>query len=426
VTAIAVPFGIVLSRRYHVVAEPGGRHAHANPTPMLGGLAMWIGFAITMAVFAPRNLQTLGLLVVSGLATGLLIIDDRWSMRPFAKLAVQVALALLAVVVFNYQIRFVGLPGGHTIEFALPVAVAVSVFWLVGLQNTVNFLDGADGLAAGVVAIVAMVLLLAAGQQKQLNVVQLSGALAGCCVGFLLFNFPPARVFMGDSGAHFLGVALGMISILGVAKVAVGFALAAPVIALAVPIADTGWAILRRGRIGASVATPDRLHLHHRLQSFGLDPRQTCYVFYAASALLRVLRGERPAWRPRAHPLRPRPDPRRRCCGSGRAHVDCRGGPSSAHRLACARTVAASPAERTRLPVGFTAGMASSRSPGPTGAELMGLGALLAGAVVAPILLGIVLDGALHTSPLFLFAGLVVGILASVGVVYVRYVKRYW
>ncbi len=289
VTAIAVPFGIVLSRRYHVVAEPGGRHAHANPTPMLGGLAMWIGFAITMAVFAPRNLQTLGLLVVSGLATGLLIIDDRWSMRPFAKLAVQVGLALLAVVVFNYQIRFVGLPGGHTIEFALPVAVAVSVFWLVGLQNTVNFLDGADGLAAGVVAIVAMVLLLAAGQQKQLNVVQLSGALAGCCVGFLLFNFPPARVFMGDSGAHFLGVALGMISILGVAKVAVGFALAAPVIALAVPIADTGWAILRRRRIGASVATPDRLHLHHRLQSFGLDPRQTCYVFYAASALLGAL-----------------------------------------------------------------------------------------------------------------------------------------
>ena len=163
------------------------------------------------------------------------------------------------------------------------------MFWLVGMQNTVNFLDGADGLAAGVVAIVALVLLLAAGQQRQLPVVQLSGALAGCCVGFLIFNFPPARVFMGDSGAHFLGVALGMISILGVAKVAVGFALAAPVIAMAVPIADTGWAILRRRRIGASVATPDRLHLHHRLQSFGLDPRQTCYVFYAASALLGAL-----------------------------------------------------------------------------------------------------------------------------------------
>jgi UDP-GlcNAc:undecaprenyl-phosphate GlcNAc-1-phosphate transferase len=132
-------------------------------------------------------------------------------------------------------------------------------------------------------------LLLAAGQQRQLPIVQLGGALAGCCAGFLLFNFPPARVFMGDSGAHFLGVALGMISILGVAKVAAAFALAAPVIALALPIADTGWAILRRRRQGTSVATADRLHLHHRLQSFGLDPRQTCFVFYAASGLLGAL-----------------------------------------------------------------------------------------------------------------------------------------
>src|SRR2546430_2545098 len=124
VTAIAVPFAIVLSRRYHVVAEPGGRHAHANPTPMLGGLAMWTGFAIAMAVFAPRNLQTLGLLVVSGLATRLLIIDDRWSMRPLIKLAIQVALAFLAVLVFNFQIGYIGLPRGHTLRFALPLSVA--------------------------------------------------------------------------------------------------------------------------------------------------------------------------------------------------------------------------------------------------------------------------------------------------------------
>jgi UDP-GlcNAc:undecaprenyl-phosphate GlcNAc-1-phosphate transferase len=94
---------------------------------------------------------------------------------------------------------------------------------------------------------------------------------------------------MGDSGAHFLGIALGMISILGVAKVAVAFALAVPVLALALPIADTAWAILRRRRQKASVARADLLHLHHRLQSFGLDPRQTCYVFYAASALLGAL-----------------------------------------------------------------------------------------------------------------------------------------
>src|SRR5204862_1328841 len=142
--------------------------------------------------------------------------------------------------------------------------------WLLGMQNTVNLLDGVDGLAAGVVFIVAVTLMLAAAGLRQVAYVQLAAALAGTCAGFLLFNFHPARIFMGDSGAHFLGMALGMISILGVAKVAVAFALAAPVLALALPIADTGWAILRRHRQGASVATPDRLHLHHRLQSFGL------------------------------------------------------------------------------------------------------------------------------------------------------------
>src|SRR5439155_2643059 len=118
---------------------------------------------------------------------------------------------------------------------------------------------------------------------------QLRGALAGCWAGCVHFNSCAPRILMPDSGAHFLGMALGMISILGVAKVAVAFALAAPVLALAVPIIDTGWAILRRRWQGASVARPDLLHLHHRLQSFGLDTRQTCFVFYAASALLGAL-----------------------------------------------------------------------------------------------------------------------------------------
>jgi UDP-GlcNAc:undecaprenyl-phosphate/decaprenyl-phosphate GlcNAc-1-phosphate transferase len=140
-----------------------------------------------------------------------------------------------------------------------------------------------------VIFIVAIILMLASGELQHIDDVKLSGALAGTCAGFLLFNFHPARIFMGDSGAHFLGIALGMIAILGVAKVAVAFALAVPVIALAVPIADTAWAILRRRKQKTSVATADLLHLHHRLQSFGLDPRQTCYVFYAASALLGAL-----------------------------------------------------------------------------------------------------------------------------------------
>jgi UDP-GlcNAc:undecaprenyl-phosphate GlcNAc-1-phosphate transferase len=283
--AVVVPLAIQLSQRLGWIAQPGGRHAHAHPTPVLGGLAMWIGFAVASLIFVPIGVQSAGVIVVSGLAMVLLAIDDRWPMTPLVKLGVQIGLALLAVFGFGIVITYFSLPGSHLVHLGLLVA-PVSVFWLVSMQNTVNFLDGVDGLAAGVIAIVAVILMLAAGQLNQPQVVQLSGALAGCCAGFLLFNFHPARIFMGDSGAHFLGMALGMISILGVAKVAVAFALAAPVLALALPIADTGWAILRRRMGGTSVARPDLMHLHHRLQSFGLDPRQTCYVFYAASALL--------------------------------------------------------------------------------------------------------------------------------------------
>ena len=285
VCVLVVPIAIRLSRRFGLIADPGGRHAHARPTPLLGGLALWAGFAVAVLVFGPRTFQTLGVVGLSGLAMALLIIDDRKPMHPLAKLTIQVVLAVLAVEVFAIQISFFSLPGGHIVQLGLLI-LPVSVFWLVGMQNTVNFLDGADGLAAGVIAVVAVIMMLAAGELKDIDVVKLAGALAGCCAGFLIFNFYPARIFMGDSGAHFLGMALGMISIIGIAKVAVAFALAAPVLALAVPIADTAWSIVRRRLRRESVATPDLLHLHHRLQSFGLDQRQTCYVFYAASALL--------------------------------------------------------------------------------------------------------------------------------------------
>jgi UDP-GlcNAc:undecaprenyl-phosphate/decaprenyl-phosphate GlcNAc-1-phosphate transferase len=286
ICVVFVPLMIRVARRAGVIAEPGGRHSHPKPTPLLGGLAMYAGFAVAVLAFMPGDPHTPPVLVVTGLAALLMVIDDRWHMSAVIKFGLQLAVALAAIAFGqDFWITFVGLPGGHVILLGL-LAVPVTVFWLLGMQNTVNFLDGVDGLAAGVVFIVAVTLMLAAGARGQVEVVQLGGALAGACAGFLLFNFHPARIFMGDSGSHFLGVAVGLISILGVAKVEVAFALVVPVLLLALPIADTAWAILRRQRVRTSFAEPDREHLHHRLQAFGLDARQTCYVFYAATALL--------------------------------------------------------------------------------------------------------------------------------------------
>ena len=290
VCALLIPVAIRASRRTGLMAMPGGRHAHSTPTPMLGGLAMFIGFAIAVLIFAPSSVTRTGVLVVSGLAAVLLIADDRWPVSPGLKFAFQFLVALVAVFAFGFVITYFGLPnsgtnGNATLVYLGWLSIPVSLFWLLGMQNTVNFLDGVDGLAAGVVFIVALTLLIAAAGRNQIEVVQFAGALAGACAGFLLFNFNPARIFMGDSGSHFLGAALGVIAIIGVAKVAVAFALVIPILALALPIADTAWAIVRRRSGHISVARPDLLHLHHRLQSFGLTPRQICYVFYAATAL---------------------------------------------------------------------------------------------------------------------------------------------
>src|SRR5205807_2599426 len=196
-----------------------------------------------------------------------------------------VAASLLAIVVFGISIHFIGLPGGHQVILATAVAIPLTLLWFVGLQNTINLIDGVVGLAAGVVAIVAATLLLAAINRGEGDIVILAGALIGACVGFLFFNWHPARVFMCDSGSNFLGFTLAALSVLSVAKGTVVLALIVPVAALAIPIVDTAWAIVRRRLRGKSIAAPDTEHLHHRLLDFGLSPRETALVFYFGTAI---------------------------------------------------------------------------------------------------------------------------------------------
>jgi UDP-GlcNAc:undecaprenyl-phosphate GlcNAc-1-phosphate transferase len=199
-------------------------------------------------------------------------------------LGFQVAASLLAIIGFGIAIRFIGLPSG-VVTLAPIVSLLLTLLWFVSLQNTINLIDGVDGLAAGVVAIVAGTLLLAAINRNETGIVILAGALIGACIGFLLFNWHPARIFMGDSGSNFLGFTLAALSVLSVAKGTVVLALVVPVVALAIPIVDTAWAIVRRRRRGKSIATPDTEHLHHRLLDFGLSPRETVLVFYFGTAI---------------------------------------------------------------------------------------------------------------------------------------------
>jgi UDP-GlcNAc:undecaprenyl-phosphate/decaprenyl-phosphate GlcNAc-1-phosphate transferase len=284
---VLTPAAMLAARRFGFVAAPGGRHIHLEPTPILGGWALYLAFAGAVAWYlGVTDWRVVGMLTLCGFTTLVFTYDDRAQMPPALKLAIELGLGLLAIFVFGLNITFFTLFGNHTIQLGL-LAYPLTLFWLLGMQNTINLLDGVDGLAAGVVAIVAGILAAAAiSKGSDESVVILAAALAGACLGFLIFNFHPAKVFMGDAGSHFLGLALGLLSIIGVAKVAVGFALAVPLIALAVPIADTAWAIIRRRRAGLSIAHADSRHIHHQLLDFGLSQRQTCLLFYGATALL--------------------------------------------------------------------------------------------------------------------------------------------
>lgn len=247
---------------------------------------MYIGFGLSAAFFS-TNRQTEGLLLSAAVITTLMVLDDRRGVSPALKLAIQSLASLLAVLVFGIAINFVGLPG--VIHLPVAVSIALSLLWFVGLQNTINLIDGVDGLAAGVVAIVAAAVLLAAINLSRPDIVILAGCLIGACIGFLFFNWHPARIFMGDTGSNFLGFTLAALSVLSTAKVAVVISLAVPILALTIPIFDTGWAILRRRVRGQSIATPDAEHLHHRLLDYGLSPRETALVFYFGTAIFAAL-----------------------------------------------------------------------------------------------------------------------------------------
>lgn len=291
--ALAITVAVVipvrwLAFRLGAVAEPGGRRIHRQATPLLGGLAMYIGFGLAAAIYS-TNGQTEGLLLSAAVITALMVLDDRGGIAPSIKLGFQLLASLLAVVVFGIQIKYVSIPGHDIVNFIPAVSIPLTLFWFVGLQNTINLIDGVDGLAAGVVAIVAGAILLAAINLSRPDIVILAGCLIGACLGFLIFNWHPARIFMGDTGSNFLGFTLAALSVLSVAKVAVVISLVVPILALTIPILDTGLAILRRRVRGQSIATGDAEHLHHRLLDYGLSARETALVFYFGTAIFAAI-----------------------------------------------------------------------------------------------------------------------------------------
>jgi len=296
-----------LSRRLGAVAAPGGRHIHTRPVPRLGGLAIFGGVVLALLAtlpidqpvalvreprylvlavpYTPLAWPVVGILLGAAAMTALGAIDD---LRPLAG-RVKFPLIYLAAslpVWFGMTTPFLTHPvTGSLIPLGMAGKV-FTVFWLGSMAIAMNSIDGVDGLAAGVSAITGITLLSAAAHRHDLLTMTLAGAIAGSSLGFLRHNFNPARLFMGDSGSMLLGFLVGAAAVQGFVKTATALSLTVPVLALAVPILDTGYAIVRRYRNGVSIFLPDRGHLHHRLLDRGLTQRQVVVVLWLLSATL--------------------------------------------------------------------------------------------------------------------------------------------
>lgn len=285
-TLIATPLVRALAHRAGALDHPGPRRIHDEPVPTLGGLAM---IAATLAVAwgsralpgAARELDIrplLGLSLASVPLLGLGVVDDTRGVSPRVKLLFQVA-AGVVLVSFGYGVPLITNPFGEPIASGW-MSQPLAILWVVIVINAVNLIDGLDGLAAGVVGIAAATLWWVGRGHSDFYVMYLSSLLIGTTAGFLVFNFPPARIFMGDTGSHFLGLVLAAASLLENRKATTTAALLFPLTALAVPLADSAFAFARRLKAGRHVFSPDREHVHHRVLRLGLGPRGTLFVLW--------------------------------------------------------------------------------------------------------------------------------------------------
>ena len=307
VALLITPLVRVLSFKCGALAHPGGRRIHSEPMAQWGGLAVFAGVVFAALLWrqpsladarllAPSNTpemiqqtqETLHLSTVffgCGLLVTLLgMADDKWELPPWAKFGGQV---IIVYLMWRGNVRIQTMPftsGTHIL--ADWQSLLLTELWALGLMNGINFIDGVDGLAAGVCAIAAGSLAVIEVLQDATWAAAAAAAVSGACFGFLRWNFPPAKIYLGDTGALLIGFWLATIAIAASAKTAAATALGVPMLVLGIPVADTIWAVVRRTLAKQAPWKADRGHLHHRLLERGFTPLKISLLMYSISAAL--------------------------------------------------------------------------------------------------------------------------------------------
>ena len=264
------------------------RHIHDHPIPRMGGLAIFFGFLLSVLLFADITTEVRGILLGAIIIVATGAMDDVVSLKPGTKFLAQIIAAIIAVI-HGVVIRVMMNPNvfSQTESVLLGwLAIPITILWIVGITNSVNLIDGLDGLAVGVSTISCITILVVALRVAEPNVAIIVAALAGACIGFMPYNLNPAKIFMGDTGSLLLGYVLSTVSVLGLFKFYTVVTFVVPVLALAVPLSDTLFAFVRRVAHGQSPFQADRGHFHHKLMDLGLNQKQAVAILYAVSAAL--------------------------------------------------------------------------------------------------------------------------------------------
>lgn len=297
-SALLTPVARLVSFKFGIVSRPGGRHIHGRSIARLGGLGIFLAFMTTvvglklqgtlaLTLDARGEQQFFGLLAGGTVMFLTGAVDDIRGIRALYKLLLQIGAAVIAWS-FGFRIDVIDLPLLGQVSMGI-FSLPVTAFWIVGIINAVNLIDGLDGLAAGVVFFAGITNFVVAYLMGTAFVALVMALLAGAVLGFLFYNFNPARIFMGDSGSYFLGFTLAVCSIAGpLQKASAAVSIAVPIVALGVPIIDTLLAMVRRFLERRPIFSPDRGHIHHRLLDMGITHRRAVLIIYGVTVALCV------------------------------------------------------------------------------------------------------------------------------------------
>ena len=289
ISLIMTPIAIKIAPKIGALDIPkDDRRMHSKAMPRFGGIAIYLGTIIPMLIFMPIDTKLLGVIAGGTLIFLVGVYDDLRGMPAKVKLLGQIACAII-IFTFSVKISFVGNPfGDGYFYFPWWLSLIITVGWIVGITNTVNLIDGLDGLAAGIALIASVSISYTAYLSDRPDISLLTLAIAGSCLGFLKYNFNPAKIFMGDAGSLFLGFMLAAVSVISPLKGATVIATVVPMFVLALPIFDTVFAILRRLINKRPIMEADKGHLHHRLMAVGLGQKRTVLTLYGISGIMGV------------------------------------------------------------------------------------------------------------------------------------------